>query len=138
MYYEVLREPAGDSLIRYTTIFSHEDGGTQAAALMARWGRASDIEWTYELRVRAGKIVEEIYQGVEHETKRFTGARRCEHPLLAVASDNNNFPTSPAPPSASSAAHARRSTRRRAKAYGRGAVDVPGDGRGTTAGRAHH
>lgn len=92
MYYEVLREPAGDSLIRYTTVFSHEDGGTQAAALMARWGRASDIEWTYELRVRGGKIIEEIYQGVEHETKRFTGARAVgEHPLLAVASDNNNF-----------------------------------------------
>ncbi|MGI8567005.1 MAG: hypothetical protein ACR2LZ_11055, partial [Pyrinomonadaceae bacterium] len=47
MYYEVLREPAGDSIIRYTTIFSHEDGGTPTAALMARWGRASDIEWTY-------------------------------------------------------------------------------------------
>lgn len=92
MYYEVLREPAGDSIIRYTTIFSHEDGGTPTAALMARWGRASDIEWTYESRVRAGKVIEETFQGVEHETKFFTGARAMgNHPLLAVASDNNNF-----------------------------------------------
>ncbi|HVF27405.1 MAG TPA: hypothetical protein VM943_04120 [Pyrinomonadaceae bacterium] len=92
MYYEVMREPAGDSIIRYTTIFSHEDGGTATAALMARWGRATDIEWAYELRVRGGKIIEETFQGVEHETKFFTGARTMgDHPLLAVASDNNNF-----------------------------------------------
>lgn len=95
MYYEVERPQTNspnDLLIRYTVIFSHEDGGTPTGALMARWGRATDIEWVYELRVRDGRVVGETYQGVEHATRRFTGERtRGNHPLLAVASDNNNF-----------------------------------------------
>lgn len=91
MYYEVLRE-AGDLVVRYTAVFSNEDGGTQTAALFARWGRGTDIEWVYEIRVRGGKVVAETFQGVRHETKPFKGQRaNGEHPLLAVASDNNNF-----------------------------------------------
>ncbi|HVQ38735.1 MAG TPA: hypothetical protein VMS31_14450, partial [Pyrinomonadaceae bacterium] len=81
-----------DLIIRYTAIFTNEDGGTQTLALMARWGRGTDIEWVYEFRVRDGRISEETYQGVNHEVKIFTGARTGgRHPLLAVASDNNNF-----------------------------------------------
>ncbi|MDT5271887.1 MAG: hypothetical protein QOH49_4073 [Acidobacteriota bacterium] len=91
MYYEVLREGA-DTVYRYTVVFTNEDGGTQTAALFARWGRGTDIEWVYELRARAGKVVAETFQGVQHETKNFTGQRTGGvHPLLAVASDNNNF-----------------------------------------------
>ncbi|MFL6332526.1 MAG: hypothetical protein ACJ754_04195 [Pyrinomonadaceae bacterium] len=91
MYYEVLREGA-DKVYRYTVVFTNEDGGTQTAALFARWGRGTDIEWVYELRARAGKVVSETFQGVQHETKNFKGQRTGgEHPLLAVASDNNNF-----------------------------------------------
>lgn len=92
MYYEILPQPESDLVIRYTVIFTNEDGGTQSAALMARWGRASDIEWVYQFRLHGQKIVEESYQGVEHETKVFTGSRTGgDHPLFAVASDNNNF-----------------------------------------------
>ncbi|MCA1591940.1 MAG: hypothetical protein LC754_04670 [Acidobacteria bacterium] len=92
MYYEILREAGADLTVRYTVIFTNEDGGTQTAALMARWGRATDIEWVYQIRMRNQKIIEETYQGVEHETKFFTGPRTGgSHPLLAVASDNNNF-----------------------------------------------
>ncbi|MCA1629088.1 MAG: hypothetical protein LC785_06900 [Acidobacteria bacterium] len=92
MYYEILREGAGDLVVRYTAVFTNEDGGTQTAALMSRWGRATDIEWVYELRVRGGQVVEETYQGVQHETKFFKGSRAAgAHPLLADASDNNNF-----------------------------------------------
>jgi hypothetical protein len=91
MYYEILREGA-DAVFRYTVIFSNEDGGTQTAALFARWGRGTDIEWVYETRVRGGKVVAETFQGVQHETKNFNGQRaNGVHPLLAVASDNNNF-----------------------------------------------
>lgn len=91
MYYEVLSEGA-DKVYRYTVVFTNEDGGTQTAALFARWGRGTDIEWVYEIRVRGGKVVAEIFQGVQHQTKNFQGQRTGgEHPLLAVASDNNNF-----------------------------------------------
>lgn len=92
MYYEILHDTGGDLIVRYTAIFTNEDGGTQTAALMARWGRATDIEWVYQFRVRDQKIVQETYQGVEHETRFFKGSRTGgDHPLLAVASDNNNF-----------------------------------------------
>jgi len=92
MYYEILHENGGDLIVRYTVIFTNEDGGTQTAALMSRWGRATDIEWVFQVRMRDGKIMEETYQGVEHETKAFSGSRvNGSHPLLATASDNNNF-----------------------------------------------
>ena len=92
MYYEILRAGGTDLTVRYTVIFTNEDGGTQTVALMARWGRGTDIEWVYEVHVRDGKIIAETYQGVSHETKAFTGSRTAgQHPLLAVASDNNNF-----------------------------------------------
>jgi hypothetical protein len=92
MYYEVFHPTADELLVRYTTIFTNEDGGTPSAALMARWGRASDIEWVYEFKSRDGKIIEEKYQGVSHATKVFRGQRiNGTHPVLGVASDNNNF-----------------------------------------------
>jgi hypothetical protein len=91
MYYEILREGV-DTLVRYTIVFTNEDGGTQTAALFARWGRGTDIEWVYELRARGGQVIAETFQGVQHETRLFKGQRTGgEHPLLAVASDNNNF-----------------------------------------------
>jgi hypothetical protein len=91
MYYEILHE-GGDTVFRYTVVFTNEDGGTQTAALFARWGRGTDIEWVYEVRARGGRVVAETFQGVQHEVKSFNGQRTGgEHPLLAVASDNNNF-----------------------------------------------
>ena len=46
-YYESERAGASDRFT-YTVIFSNEDGGTQTTALMARWGRTTDIEWVCE------------------------------------------------------------------------------------------
>lgn len=91
MYYEIERK--GDrTRLRYSVIFSNEDGGTQTAALMARWGRTTDIEWVIETELdAAGKVVGSTFQGVNHETKTFRGKREADHPLLITASDNNNF-----------------------------------------------
>lgn len=93
LYYEILPQTDNSSIIRYTAIFTNEDGGTQSAALLARWGRLTDIEWVYEIRVSSeGKILEEIYQGINHQTKKFLGQRIFgSHPLLLNASVNNNF-----------------------------------------------
>src|SRR5206468_8195839 len=92
MYYEILHEANDELIVRYTVIFTNEDGGTQTAALLARWGRGTDIEWVYQFRVQGQTVVEETYQSVRHETKVFSGSRAVgSHPLLAVASDNNNF-----------------------------------------------
>lgn len=91
-YYEIIPSGATNHFkIRYTTIFTNEDGGTRTAALMARWGRATDIEWVYEIEIKDGVITSEIYQGANHETKNFSGRKFGNHPLIFNQTINNNF-----------------------------------------------
>jgi hypothetical protein len=50
---------------------------------MARWGRTTDIEWIYQITLDArGRVLSEVYQAPNHETKAFTGARLGVHPML--------------------------------------------------------
>lgn len=91
MYCETLKE-AGKTTLRYTVIFSNEDGGTQTAALMARWGRTTDIEWVVDVELdAAGQVVGSTFQGANHVTKTFQGKREAAHPLFLTATINNNF-----------------------------------------------
>lgn len=90
MWYETERDGALTK-IRYSVIFTNEDGGTETTALMARWGRTTDIEWIYEVKLDArNKVVAATFQGVRHETRDFQGKNESGHPALVVASDNNN------------------------------------------------
>lgn len=90
MWYET--EQSGQlTTFRYSIIFTNEDGGTQTSALMARWGRTTDIEWIYEVQIDAqGKVKAGTFQGVEHKTQNFGGKYENGHPALYVVSDNNN------------------------------------------------
>lgn len=91
-FYEILPDPSGATKIRYTTIFTNEDGGTQSTALMARWGRATDIEWVYEILVKNGKITSATIQGRNHVTENFAGQKVFgAHPLIYNVTVNNNF-----------------------------------------------
>jgi hypothetical protein len=82
----------GTTTIEYTMIWSNEDGGTNTPALMARWGRTTDIEWIYRVVLALdGRIVSEHYQAPNHETKAFTGAKEGRHPLLVNVTLNNNL-----------------------------------------------
>jgi hypothetical protein len=77
---------------RYSIVFSNEDGGTSTRALMARWGRATDIELAYEVVIAPdGSLVSEVFQGPDHDLLAFKGKRMGAHPLLLVASLNNIF-----------------------------------------------
>ena len=49
-YHEQRADAAGNTVLEYTVIWSNEDGGTNTPALMARWGRTTDIEWVYRSR----------------------------------------------------------------------------------------
>ncbi len=90
-YYETLRKGA-NTLLRYTVIFSNEDGGTQTSGLMARWGRTTDIEYVCEIELDAqGHALKTIFQGVNHKDTEFRGQYEADHPLFFTASDNNNF-----------------------------------------------
>ena len=91
MWYEVIREGTTNT-IRYSLIFTNEDGGTQTAALMARWGRVTDIEWLCEAKFdEQGKVLSEVFQGTNHRTLPYKGRYEAEHPVYIVASRNNNF-----------------------------------------------
>ena len=95
VYAEQLREGA-DDILQYTVIFSNEDGGTSTRALMARWGRTTDIEYVYRVNLRTGRA---IIQGKDHKDIEFTGRREGQHPLLMPITDNNMVgPPDAAPP----------------------------------------
>ena len=86
----------GDNTIRYCVIFTNEDGGTQTAALMARWGRATDIEWVYEVTLDpTNNIIKAVYQASNHRVLAFHGERVAQHPVMYVATTNNNFADQP-------------------------------------------
>jgi hypothetical protein len=89
-YYESERASASGRLM-YTVIFSNEDGGTQTTALMARWGRTTDIEWVCEARSDAEGEAKTIFQGANHRDTQFAGKLEADHPLMFVATVNNNF-----------------------------------------------
>ncbi|HRB12637.1 MAG TPA: hypothetical protein PKU70_06470 [Vicinamibacteria bacterium] len=89
MWYEIDRTERG-SRIRYSVIFSNEDGGTPADRLLATWGRLTDIEYVYGIEFDgAGRVIEETFQGKDHEIVPFKGRREGRHPLLYVVTDNN-------------------------------------------------
>jgi hypothetical protein len=90
--------PAGAArMLQFSYVFSNEDGGTDTPALMARWGRTTDIEHLYRVFFdQAGAAIGAIFQGVEHKEKPFQGQKVGEHLLLGVASRNNNFSDQPA------------------------------------------
>src|SRR5690606_31993100 len=76
-------------------IFSSENGGTMPARLLDVYQRTVDIEWvTQQLYTPAGDPVpgKLSFQTVNHVFEQFEGRRILgEHPLLSIASQNNNF-----------------------------------------------
>ena len=81
----------GTGVLRYTVIFSNEDGGTATPALLARWGRTTDIEMAYEEEWRGGRIVGSRYQAPDHKVIEYAGTREGGHPSLVDATLNNVF-----------------------------------------------
>jgi CheY-like chemotaxis protein len=89
VYCERLTENGG-TYLQYTVIFSNEDGGTSTRALMARWGRTTDIEYVYRAFLDAnGAVKRATIQGDEHKEMEFSGRRDGAHPLLMPVTDNN-------------------------------------------------
>ncbi len=80
----------GGVRLRYSVIFSNEDGGTPIDRLMATWGRATDIEYVYSVELDdAGKLLGEEFQGKDHKRLPFRGPHEGTHPLEWVVTDNN-------------------------------------------------
>jgi hypothetical protein len=90
LYAEDLRVD-GTGILRYSFIFSNEDGGTATPALLARWGRTTDIEMAYEEEWKAGRMVGAQYQAPDHHVLEYAGSRQNDHPTLVDATLNNVF-----------------------------------------------
>lgn len=94
----------GNTVLEYSVVWSNEDGGTNSPALMARWGRTTDIEWIYRVEVDpAGEVVPgtAVFQGANHATTPFTGTYERDHALLQTCTSNNNLCQYQAGPTAS-------------------------------------
>jgi CheY-like chemotaxis protein len=80
----------GNPFLQYTLIFSNEDGGTSTRALMARWGRTTDVEYVYRAFLSpGGSVLRATIQVDGHKEKEFSGRRDGSHPLLMPVTDNN-------------------------------------------------
>jgi hypothetical protein len=89
LYCERLSEN-GNPFLQYTLIFSNEDGGTSTRALMARWGRTTDVEYVYRAFLNAdGSLRRATIQVEGHKEKEFSGRRDGSHPMLMPVTDNN-------------------------------------------------
>ncbi len=77
--------------INYSIVWSNEDGGTDSPALMARWGRTTDIEWVYAVDIDAvgNRVGPAYYQGPNHQTLEFAGRYEGTHPVLQTCTVNN-------------------------------------------------
>ncbi len=86
-----------DGAIDYTVVFSNEDGGTSTRDLMARWGRATDIEFVYRVWPGpTGKPARTLIQTRNHKEVPFLGAYRDLHPILMPVTNNNMVDAAPA------------------------------------------
>jgi len=89
LWHEVQYE-GQDKWIQYSMIWSNEDGGTNSINLMSRWGRTTDIEWIYWVKIDSGgNILENYFQGPGHSTSPFQGIRANDHPILKTVTLNN-------------------------------------------------
>ncbi len=76
--------------LTYTVIFSNEDGGTSTRALMARWGRTTDIEYVYKVWVNDdGSARRRQIQAKDHKDIAFEGPFEGDRPLLVPVTRNN-------------------------------------------------
>jgi len=83
-------EEEGQPLLRYTAVYSNEDGGTSTRALVARWGRTTDIDYVVKVWLDAqGHARRATYQGRDHKELPFEGLRKGARPVLGVSTDNN-------------------------------------------------
>lgn len=87
-------EEVGDGqVIEYHVVFTHEDEGTPAPFLMAKWGRLLDIEYCIRVYVTKDHQVKKMeFQGAGHIVKQYKIEPGSVHfPILQTATCNGNF-----------------------------------------------
>jgi len=99
--YSILDKDSEEAFtLRYTVIYSDEDDKSSGMDRQwARYGRTSDIEWAYEIKLRRKDmtVLDENFHGslalgIGYATAKFTGSylEKTKHPLLYNLSGRNN------------------------------------------------
>ncbi|MFC4401985.1 hypothetical protein [Gracilibacillus xinjiangensis] len=80
-------------VLEYHMVFSHEDEGTPAMLLMAKWGRLLDIEYMIRIYLKEDETIDHaIYQGANHiDTKYLKEFIHGKRPVMQTATGNGNF-----------------------------------------------
>ncbi|QDP41762.1 hypothetical protein [Radiobacillus deserti] len=80
-------------VIEYQMVFSHEDEGTPAQFLLAKWGRLLDIEYMVRVYINESNEVDHVmYQGPHHINARYKQKLLDNRrPILQTATCNGNF-----------------------------------------------
>ncbi len=88
-----LEEVEDGQMIEYHVVFSHEDKGTPAPFLMAKWGRLLDIEYAIRVYLTKDHNVEKMeFQGANHIiTPYAVEPGSVQFPILQTATCNGNF-----------------------------------------------
>jgi hypothetical protein len=93
MFHRVHKNSDGTTSISYGYAFSNEDTGDggQPSLEQARWGRLTDLETVFKVKVDAnGNVLSREYEGAGHHWAPFAGKFEGTHPVIRTATDNNN------------------------------------------------
>jgi len=83
----------GDTIYRYSIVYSDEDGDPSVPAMLAQWGRSAEINWTYQVEADAtGKPVPgtAVVRGQDGSTVPFTGSYEGAHPVIQTCGLTND------------------------------------------------
>lgn len=93
MYHSISKHADGTTTISYGYVYSNEDTGDGGAPALeqARWGRLTDLETVFEVKLDSdGKVLSRTYEGAGHHWHPFQGKLDGTHPIIRTATDNNN------------------------------------------------
>jgi hypothetical protein len=91
-HHSTTTDEQGRTVIEYHGDLVQRGRRDNTPALMARWGRWTNIEWIYRVTLGAdGRPVSEVYGAPNHATLPFTGVKIDDHPVLRTATANNNM-----------------------------------------------
>ncbi|MBL7494630.1 hypothetical protein I6A60_17405 [Frankia sp. AgB1.9] len=83
----------GNTIYRYSVVYSDEDGAPSVPEMLAQWGRSAEINWVYQVEVDAtGKAVpgSAMVRGQDGSTVPYTGGFEGTRPVIQTCGLTND------------------------------------------------
>ncbi|WP_232303691.1 hypothetical protein [Pseudofrankia sp. DC12] len=83
----------GNTILRYSVVYSNEDGAPSVPEMLAQWGRSAEINWAYQVEVDGGgKAVpgSAMVRGQDGSTVPYTGGYEGTHPVIQTCGLTND------------------------------------------------